>query len=71
LHADENIKTSKTSGLASWCDPRGDSACQVRRTISVIFGSQDQDVVETHYGFSSAREMKYISQHCCGKTLSV
>jgi len=26
-------------------------------------------VVKSHYGFSTAREMKYTSQHCCDKTM--
>ena len=31
--------------------------------ISVIFG------IQAPYGFTTVREMKYTSQHCCGKTM--
>jgi len=47
-------------------------ACKVGGgAISVIFGSQDQDVVKTHFGLVSLRELKYISQNCCGKPIDV
>jgi len=53
-------KLNKMSQLRAGADPK---PVRVAGAISLYL------VVKSHYGFTTVREMKYASQHCCDKTM--
>jgi len=64
ISALSTITLNASAVTSRFAESGADPARRLRGAISVRFGCQ------SHNDFRIVRGMKYISQHCCGKTMN-